>query len=77
LVRGECRGKRFVFSVEEGLKDSGIGSIISQQLGIPVEFIGLPAEFIPHGSRSLLLEKCGLDAERIAARIREVIKNNG
>ncbi|MDD3274606.1 MAG: 1-deoxy-D-xylulose-5-phosphate synthase [Candidatus Omnitrophica bacterium] len=77
LVREECRGKRFVFSVEEGLKDSGIGSVIAQQLGSPVERIGLPAEFIPHGSRGLLLEKYGLDAERIAARIREVIKKNG
>ncbi len=35
----------------------------------PVIKIGLPAEFIPHGSRDILLEKYGLTAQRIANTI--------
>jgi len=53
------------------------GSAIAQQLNKPVKRLGLPFEFIPHGSRKLLLEKYKLDAAGIAADIRQAIKNNG
>ena len=68
---------KFIFTIEEGIRDAGFGSAIAQQLNKPVERIGLPFEFIPHGARGLLLEKYGLTAMGIAAHIRQRIKNNG
>jgi deoxyxylulose-5-phosphate synthase len=38
--------------------------------------VGLPAEFIPHGSREILLEKYGLTAAGICRRIKETIKTS-
>ena len=40
----------------------------------PVIKIGLPAEFIPHGSRDILLDKYGLTAKGIADKILKTVK---
>ena len=77
LIKRVCAGTKFIFTVEEGISDAGFGSAIAGQLNNPVERIGLPFEFIPHGARGLLLEKYKLTATGIAARIRQVIKDNG
>ncbi|MCX5693627.1 MAG: 1-deoxy-D-xylulose-5-phosphate synthase, partial [Candidatus Omnitrophica bacterium] len=75
LIKRICGPIKFIFTVEEGIRDAGFGSAVVQQLSKPVERLGLPFEFIPHGSRKLLLEKYGLNAAGIAAHIRQVIKN--
>ena len=67
----------FVFTVEEGIIEGGFGSAVSEVIGKPVIRIGLPAEFIPHGKRDLLLEKYGLSTEGIARKIKETLKKNG
>jgi 1-deoxy-D-xylulose-5-phosphate synthase len=77
LIKRVCKTTKFVFTIEEGIKDAGFGSAIAQQLNKPVERLGLPFEFIPHGSRGLLLEKYKLNSAGIAESIRQVIKNNG
>jgi len=77
LIKKVCAETKFIFTVEEGIKNAGFGSAIAQELDQPVERIGLPFEFIPHGARGLLLEKYKLNATGIAAHIRQVIKNNG
>jgi len=77
LIKKICAKSKFVFTVEEGIKEEGFGSAIAQELDQHVVRIGLPFEFIPHGARGLLLEKYGLTASGIATSIREVIKNNG
>ena len=77
LIKKVCLPVKFIFTIEEGIKDAGFGSAVAQQLNRPVERLGLPFEFIPHGARGLLLEKYQLTAVGIAARIRQVIKNNG
>jgi len=77
LIKRVCAVTKFIFTIEEGIKDAGFGSAIAQELNKPVERIGLPFEFIPHGARRLLLEKYKLTAVGIAAHIRQVIKNNG
>ena len=77
LIKRVCAETKFVFTIEEGIRDAGFGSAIAEQLSKPVERLGLPFEFIPHGSRGLLLEKYKLTAAGIAANIRQVIKNNG
>jgi len=77
LIKRVCGMTKFIFTIEEGIKEAGFGSAIAQELNRPVERIGLPFEFIPHGARGLLLEKYKLNAVGIAARIRQVVKNNG
>jgi len=77
LIKSACAGKKFIFTVEEGIKEAGFGSSIAQELGRQVERIGLPFEFIPHGARGLLLEKYGLTASGIAESIRKAVKKNG
>jgi len=61
---------KFIFTVEEGIIDSGFGSAVEGVLARPVIKIGLPCEFIPHGKRELLLEKYGLSPQGIAGKIR-------
>ncbi len=77
LIKRSCAQAKFIFTIEEGIKDAGFGSAVAQQLDKPVERIGLPLEFITHGARGLLLEKYQLDAAGIFAQIHQVIKNNG
>jgi 1-deoxy-D-xylulose-5-phosphate synthase len=77
LIKKVCGQKKLIFTIEEGILNAGFGSAVSQQLNRPVEYIGLPFEFIPHGSRALLLEKYKLNAAGIAAGIRQAIKKNG
>jgi 1-deoxy-D-xylulose-5-phosphate synthase len=77
LISKVCRQAKFIFTIEEGISDGGFGSAVVGQLDKPVERLGLPFEFIPHGSRELLLEKYKLNAEGVAARIRQAIKKNG
>jgi deoxyxylulose-5-phosphate synthase len=37
--------------------------------------IGWPDEFIPHGSRDILMKEYGLDAESVAGRLRDFVRN--
>ena len=77
LIKSQCERSQFIFTLEEGIRDSGFGSAIAQDLGKPVNRLGLPLEFIPHGSRELLLEKYDLTAKGIAGNIRSALKDNG
>jgi len=77
LIKEACSSTKFIFTAEEGIRDAGFGSAIAQELGRPVTRLGLPSEFIAHGAREVLLKKYQLTAEGIAARISQVIKNNG
>lgn len=77
LIKSSCAGKKFIFTVEEGIKEAGFGSAVAQELGRQVERIGLPFEFIPHGARGVLLEKYGLTASGIAESVRKAVKKNG
>jgi 1-deoxy-D-xylulose-5-phosphate synthase len=64
-------------TVEEHALQGGFGSAVLECLednrlsGIKTLRIGLPDRFIEHGPQSVLRQKYGLDAEGIAARVRE------
>ena len=60
---------KFIFTVEEGIIDGGFGSQVESAIARPVNKIGLPREFITHGKREILLDKFGLSASAIAAKI--------
>jgi 1-deoxy-D-xylulose-5-phosphate synthase len=66
-----------VITVEDGIRDGGIGSTIADQIGsrapsVPVLVLGLPTRFIPQGKPDDILAQLGLDADGIAASIRSM-----
>ncbi len=68
-----------LFTVEEHALTGGFGHAVAAwyaraRLSGPAAMISLPDGFIPHGSRTVLLKRYGLDAESIAARIKEAVK---
>jgi 1-deoxy-D-xylulose-5-phosphate synthase len=77
LITKTCGLTKYIFTVEEGIKNAGFGSAVAQELNRPVVRLGLPFEFIPHGSRKILLEKYQLTANGIAANISQAVKGNG
>ncbi len=66
---------RAVVTVEDGVRDGGIGMTIADQVHaiaatVPVHVLGLPSRFIPQGSADRILAQLGLDADGIAAAVR-------
>ena len=62
---------RCVVTVEDGVRDGGIGSRIAVTMGsrgldVPVRCLGLPSDYLDHGSRAELLEELGLGVRGIA-----------
>lgn len=71
-------GKLFrrVITVEDGVVRGGIGSAIEEFFSrnghdVKVEKLGVPDQFIPHGTPAELYRLCGYDAEAILAAIRK------
>ncbi len=69
-----------VVTVEDGVREGGIGMMIADRIGtlrpeVPVEVLGLPTQFIPHGEAHHILARLGLDAEGIATTIRAHLRN--
>ncbi|WP_406211509.1 1-deoxy-D-xylulose-5-phosphate synthase [Streptomyces decoyicus] len=63
-----------VVTVEDNLSDGGLGARLLRQLSeagapTPVRTVGLPTEFLPHGSRTALLRRHGLTADGLVARV--------
>ncbi len=68
---------RSVITVEDGIRDGGIGMTIADAVhaldpAIPVEVLGVPTRFIPQARPDRILAQFGLDADGIAATIRAV-----
>jgi 1-deoxy-D-xylulose-5-phosphate synthase len=66
-----ARDHRIVVSIEDGVRVAGIGTRIRQDLrhaGVDtaVTELGLPDEFLDHGSRGEILERVGLTPQHIA-----------
>ena len=61
---------RLVVCIEDGVRAGGVGSRIRQEMraaGVDTALneVGLPVEFLDHGSRSQVLERVGLTAQQI------------
>lgn len=70
----ELRGYRLVVTVEDGIRQGGIGAAITQalrdrEIDVPTRELGIPCVFPEHGSRAEVLSEYGLDAEAISRRI--------
>ena len=68
-----------VITVEEHLLSGAFGSAVAEWCArnnapAPAVMLGLPNQFIPHGSRKQLLQRYGLDGEGIARQIRKAVK---
>jgi 1-deoxy-D-xylulose-5-phosphate synthase len=79
LVAKYCLPQAKVITVEEGSLAGGFGSAVmerAQQLGLrDVDFhcIGIPDEYVHHGSQDVLRAQYDLHGEGIARRVREFI----
>jgi 1-deoxy-D-xylulose-5-phosphate synthase len=66
-----------LISIEENLLAGGFGSAVleflnqNQLAGVKFRMLGIPDQFIPHGSIETLLQKCGLDVEGICRTVLE------
>jgi 1-deoxy-D-xylulose-5-phosphate synthase len=68
---------RLVLTVEDGIRDGGVGSLIAADLTAccagrskpRVEILGVPVQFIPHGKPDRILARLGLDADGIVASV--------
>ena len=65
------RQHRIVVTIEDGVRVAGIGTRIRQDLraaGVDtaVTELGLPDQFLPHGSRDFIMEQVGLTPQAIA-----------
>jgi 1-deoxy-D-xylulose-5-phosphate synthase len=69
---------RSVFTVEDGVRQGGVGTSLTQTLAdaglaTPIRCLGLPKEFLAHGERGAILHEHGLDASGIARTVAETI----
>ena len=70
----------FVLTVEDGLREGGVGSAVSDALAEltmgrtepRVRTLGVPTQYIPHGKPAAILADLGLDASGIAESARSL-----
>lgn len=79
LLQEVCRRYRLIFTVEDGTKLGGLGSAVAEYVcehfpGIKVVRLGLPDNFVEHGTQAELFQMLGLDAESMAHTFVEQIK---
>jgi 1-deoxy-D-xylulose-5-phosphate synthase len=70
-----------VVTVEDGIRDGGVGTMIADKIHhidrpdpLPhVEVLGVPTRFIPQGKPDKILARLGLDANGIASTVRSLL----
>jgi len=79
LVARFCKTNSKVITVEEGSLAGGFGSAIMERVqhlgieGVKFHRIGIPDEYVHHGSQDVLRAQYDLHAEGIARRVREFL----
>jgi len=79
MIGGLARSTGRVVTVEESVLAGGFGSAVGEMLAdagivVPLLRLGVPDEFVLHGKRDELLKQVGLDAESIARRTLEFVR---
>lgn len=74
-----CKKCKVIITLEEGIVDAGFGNSLRSLIGdkVGLKTLGLPTDFIPHGSREILLDKFGLSAKKIARTIAQIMQRQG
>jgi 1-deoxy-D-xylulose-5-phosphate synthase len=75
---GAARQHRLVATVEDNGRVGGFGDAVARLLrdhdvDVPVKTLGLPQEFLAHGTRDQVLEEAGLTSQQLALRITEAV----
>ena len=80
VLKEVVAGHDRILSVEEGAVVNGFGAFLARELegrddtrGLRLQTLGIPDNFVPHGSRSDLLRQIDLDAQGIVARIKALL----
>ncbi len=82
LVRRFCRPGARIVTVEEGSLAGGFGSAVMERVqilgleGVKFHRIGIPDEYVHHGSQDVLRAQYDLHTEGIAKRVREFVAGN-
>lgn len=69
-----------ILTAEENILAGGFGSAVLEHLaeqgpaGVRVERVGIPDEFVEHGTQEVLRNKYGLDADGLAQRMRRMLE---
>ena len=76
LIKKSARVAKLLVTCEEGTLNGGFGSAVAEfladeKISMPLLRLGIKDKFIEQGTRSELLNMCGLTAEKIAQRIIE------
>jgi 1-deoxy-D-xylulose-5-phosphate synthase len=74
----DAASHRCVLTVEDGIRDGGIGSLIADAVHavsphVVVDSLGVPTKFIPHNKPDVILASLGLDAAGIAASAQRLL----
>jgi 1-deoxy-D-xylulose-5-phosphate synthase len=72
----DAAGHRLVVTIEDGLRDGGIGTAIADSLsklaptgGPLVKVLGVPSAYLAHGKPDVILARLGLDADGIVDEV--------
>jgi 1-deoxy-D-xylulose-5-phosphate synthase len=79
LVLDLAKRHQLLVTLEDNAVMGGAGSAVNELLAshgitVPVVNLGLPDQFLEHGSREGILAACGLDAQGILARLRPILE---
>ena len=77
LLEEACAGHSAILTLEEGCTEGGLHGAVAEYVaehhpGIRVVCGGIPDRFVPQGKQCEQRTECGIDAEGIAARLREL-----
>jgi 1-deoxy-D-xylulose-5-phosphate synthase len=72
----DAAGHRLVVTIEDGLRDGGIGAAIADSLsklaptgGPQVRVLGVPSAYLAHGKPDVILARLGLDADGVVDEV--------
>jgi 1-deoxy-D-xylulose-5-phosphate synthase len=77
-LTGLAARHRLVVTVEDNSRVGGVGARVSQSLraagvDVPTRDLGIPPEFLAHGSRAEVLAEAGLTAQEVARQVVELV----
>ncbi len=74
----DARCHDLVVSIEDGLRDGGVGSRIADEIGraARVEVLGVPTAYYEHDKPETILSRLGLDGAGVASTVRTLLESD-
>ncbi len=79
VMLDDAYGHRIVVTIEDGLADGGIGSMVASHLARNgpsdplVRVLGVPTRYLAHAKADVILANIGLDANGVASTVRQLL----